>query len=166
MESTNGKHQIVVGVNGSDNADRALHWAIDEAKLRDAKLNIVMAWHVPLALYPRTGSAPPASASLEEEVRRAAEGIVAAAAKKVREHGDLPAETTVVEGEAAEVLIDAAKDADLLVVGSRQRDRGSAVGTRSSYLRCYRENFSEAIVVGAEQCRAHWMLTEPASTPE
>jgi nucleotide-binding universal stress UspA family protein len=121
MEDTQDKHQIVVGTNGSDNSERALHWAIDEAKLRHANLRIVTAWRVPLALPPRPATAPPASTSLEHEVRRAAEGIAASAAKEAREQADVPVETRVVEGDAAEVLIDAARDADLLVIGSRHR---------------------------------------------
>jgi nucleotide-binding universal stress UspA family protein len=121
MEATREKHQIVIGTNGSDHAARALNWAIDEAKLRDATLRIVTAWRVPLAQYARPGPAPPASSSLEDEVRRAAEAIAAAAAEEVREQANVSVETKVVEGDAAEVLIDAAKDSDLLVIGSRHR---------------------------------------------
>jgi trehalose synthase len=118
---SNGKDRqlIVVGVNGSDRADRALHWSIDEAKLRGAAIRIVTAWHIPLAVHTARGtSAPPAGASLEEALREAAARVARLAAKTVSEETDLPVETTVVEGHAADVLIDSARGADLLVLGA------------------------------------------------
>ncbi|MCW2976352.1 MAG: hypothetical protein JWM06_1633 [Actinomycetia bacterium] len=111
------KHQIVVGTDGSEKAERALQWAIQEAKVRNAQIRVVTAWHVPPAVYTRPAAAPPASVSLEDEVRRAAETVAATAAKEVRQ-ADLDVETRVVEGDAADVLIDAARDAEMLVVGS------------------------------------------------
>ncbi len=39
---------IVVGVDGSENARRALSWAVGEAQLRDAELVAVFAWQFPL----------------------------------------------------------------------------------------------------------------------
>ena len=130
---TQERHQIVVGTDGSENASRALHWAIDEAKLRGADLRIVTVWHLPLAAYARPGgTAPPASTALENEVRQAAEGIAASAAKEVRKQADLPVETEVLEGDAAEVLIDVARNADLLVIGTRQRSHsGLLIGSVS-----------------------------------
>lgn len=113
--------EIVVGADGSERADRALRWAVQEAKLRDARLRIVTAWHVPLAVYARPASAPPASASLQDEVRQAAEAVAASAAAEARKEGGVAVETAVVEGDAADVLVDAARDADLLVLGSARR---------------------------------------------
>ncbi len=121
MEASRATHEIVFGSNGSENAERALHGAIDEARLRAARVRIVTAWHVPLALNPRPDATPPASSSLEDDVRHAAESIAASAVMEVKERGNLPVETKVVKGDVAEVLIYQAEDADLLVVGSGRR---------------------------------------------
>ncbi len=43
--------EIVLGLDGSECAARALEWAIDEAKLRGARLRVVTTWHVPALIY-------------------------------------------------------------------------------------------------------------------
>ena len=37
--------RIVVGFDGSESAQEALRWAIDEARRRDATVKVVYAWH-------------------------------------------------------------------------------------------------------------------------
>src|SRR6478609_4050037 len=37
-------HHIVVGVDGSDGAQRAVEWALDEAELRHARVELIHAW--------------------------------------------------------------------------------------------------------------------------
>jgi nucleotide-binding universal stress UspA family protein len=108
----NRKHTVVVGVDGSDQAERALSWSIEEALLRGAAIRVVTAWHVPLA----------AGTTLEDTVRIAAEGIADAAAEHIRKtHPEVQVETRVVQGQPADVLIDTAMGADLLVVGAPSR---------------------------------------------
>ncbi|MDX6408151.1 MAG: trehalose synthase [Gaiellaceae bacterium] len=134
----NGKQRplIVVGINGSERAERALHWSIDEAKLRGAGIRIVTAWHVPLAVHTARGtSSPPAGASLEEALRDTAIQVAQSAAKKVSEESDLPVETSVVEGQAADVLIDSSRGADLLVLGAPGRG-GLSGGLTSVAVQC------------------------------
>lgn len=111
--------RIVVGVDGSSGSLQALRWAADEARLRGAALEVIAAWHYPvLATIPAFGVQPPAEA-LAEEARKGlvdlleAEGITSASGLTVLER--------VVEGPPAGALVDAAADADLLVVGSRGR---------------------------------------------
>lgn len=118
----NSEHTVVVGVDGSDQADRALDWSIEEALLRSAGIRIVTAWHVPVAAYAGHGASPAAGTTLEDTVRIAAEGIADAAADRVRETtGEVPVDTRVVHGQPADVLIDTAMGADLLVVGAPRR---------------------------------------------
>ncbi|HTR95467.1 MAG TPA: universal stress protein [Trebonia sp.] len=105
--------RIVVGVDRSDSARAALAWAVRQAGLTGAEVDAVAAWLPPVQF----GWAPPydgpeprqaATAALEEaidDVRQEALGVV------IR--------PVVVKDNAARALIDAAKDADLLVVGSR-----------------------------------------------
>lgn len=109
---------IVVGVDGSEHGERALDWAIDEAKFRGARLLLLSAWHVPAIVYGGPGYAPQLDEPLDKTFEEVAEESVAAAAERVRAAG-LDAETAVRQGQAAEVLIQASGSADLLVVGSR-----------------------------------------------
>ena len=48
--SANGR-KIVVGVDGSEHSDRALAWASGGGQLREARLQVVSAWHVPAHVY-------------------------------------------------------------------------------------------------------------------
>jgi nucleotide-binding universal stress UspA family protein len=109
---------IVVGVDGSEHGERALDWAIEEAKLRSAQLRLVCAWHVPAVVYGGPGFAPQLDEPLDNTFEEVAQEVADDAAKRAREAG-VEAETSVVQGQAAEALVEAGGNADLLVVGSR-----------------------------------------------
>ncbi len=104
----------MVGVDGSEHALAAVRWAAREASLRHAAVRIVTAWEVPD--YALGGVAPDLLESLEV-------GAVAAAAtarEAVRASApDVEVQTSIVEGQAARALVEAARGAELLVVGSR-----------------------------------------------
>jgi nucleotide-binding universal stress UspA family protein len=108
---------IVVGVDGSDSAQAALRFALDEARLRGATVRAVAVWHLPVAAYGGAFVPPdPAVASeLEPAARRTLERSLAAAG----DHTGVEVEPVVREGAPARVLLEEADDADLLVVGSR-----------------------------------------------
>jgi len=111
--------KIVVGVDGSECARAALEFAAREAALREARLLVVCAWDVPPAAYDG-GFAPPIDQSLLEDFRAGAETVVRqaiAAATELRP--TLECEGKAVQGQAAEVLLEEARDADLIVVGNR-----------------------------------------------
>jgi nucleotide-binding universal stress UspA family protein len=116
--NTRGISTIVVGVDGSESGQRALDWAIAEAKAHGAHLHLVSAWHVPAVVYGGPGYGPQVDEPLEKTFEEVAEEVLEAAAKHAREAG-VEAETSVKHGQAAEVLVDTAANADLLVVGSR-----------------------------------------------
>jgi nucleotide-binding universal stress UspA family protein len=111
--------RIVVGVDGSDNARRGLEWAIDEAKLRGARLVVVSAWEIPSAVL----ASPVATAAFDVKSWSAlAEDTLDEALRGV----DLSSvsggwDRCVTEGPAAHVLLEAATGADLIVLGSRGR---------------------------------------------
>jgi nucleotide-binding universal stress UspA family protein len=115
---------IVVGIDGSEHAAAALRWAAEEAALRSAKLEVVHAWsYIPAATPADAGLMPMAwteSVEMLDATREAAERV---AADQVRDilGADSDARVTIVEGGTAEVLRDAAANADLLVVGNQGR---------------------------------------------
>jgi nucleotide-binding universal stress UspA family protein len=110
--------KIVVGVDGSEHSDRALAWAVEEAKLRNAPLRIVSVWHVPAHIYGAPGFTPPIGPDVDKAFRDAADESATAAARIAEEAG-VEAEVDVEHGQTVEKLLDAAEGADMLVVGSR-----------------------------------------------
>jgi len=109
--------KIVVGVDGSAGSRAALRWAHAEAQLRGATLEAVTVWQLPvMAWLPAFGAMPPPE-DLSGEAERA---LVATLAEEgVSSTEEVPVVSVVAEGAAAAALLDAADDADLLVVGSR-----------------------------------------------
>jgi len=106
---------VVVGTDGSDGALRALSWAVEEARLRGTRLTVLAVVAVPVTLG--RASAPivgePEPADLQAAERAANENVAEVGADGV------DVEVRVVAGVAAEELVNAGSDADLLVVGSR-----------------------------------------------
>jgi nucleotide-binding universal stress UspA family protein len=109
---------IVVGVDGSESARLAARWAAHEAEMRDADVLLLSAWDMPR--YGFSFGAAAFSEDFLKALRRTAEGNVADAMDELRAISkDVDVSTEVVEGQAAAALLQAAKDADLLVLGSR-----------------------------------------------
>jgi nucleotide-binding universal stress UspA family protein len=110
------RETIVVGVDGSEHGERALDWAVKEANLRGARLRLVAAWHLPPTVYSGPGYIP--TMGTRESFEEFASEAANAAATRAREAG-VEADPVVCEGQAAEVLVEEAANADMLVVGSR-----------------------------------------------
>ena len=110
---------ILVGVDGSQAALEAVSWAVREAGLREAGLRVVhvmTAW--PLEM---TENAP--YADVGRWMRDGAESMLRDALDRARTQDDrVEVESLLLPGDPRRVLIEAAKDADLLVVGSHGRD--------------------------------------------
>lgn len=109
---------IIVGVDGSPHSQRALEWAMKEAALRHAPLTVVTVHQANAGYWDSELSYPPGH-TLGEQARQAAQDAVAKAA--VQLGGSGPASVTVeaISGIPAEELLTAARDADMIVVGSR-----------------------------------------------
>lgn len=112
--------KIVVGIDGSEAAKNALRWALEEARLRSAEIVAVHAWEAPPAM-PEPGPAPGFDlVGILPEVEEAGERLVKAVVEEVvGDDSDVTVEPVAIQGPAASVLVEAARDADLLVVGSR-----------------------------------------------
>jgi nucleotide-binding universal stress UspA family protein len=119
--------RIVVGVDGSANGRHALRFALSEASLRSARLDVVSSWAVPPLASTGVGLIPAFDllrAELGDSARQVVAGELADAADAAL---GLEIEQHVAQGDAAGVLVEAAAEADLLVVGSR--GRGGVTGT-------------------------------------
>jgi nucleotide-binding universal stress UspA family protein len=110
--------KIVVGVDGSPSSRAALRWAVRQAVLTGGTVDAVMAWHVPMVL--RTSAWAPIyvdeMTELEQDARKALGAVIS---DEVEQADGQRVAARVVNGHPADVLLDAAADADLLVIGSR-----------------------------------------------
>ena len=109
---------IIVGVDGSGHSQRALEWAMKEAAIRHVPLTVLTV-HEAIRGYYGDITTYPDDPERTEEARKAAQ----AETDKVLAglEGPRPDSVTVkaVHGFPVEELIDAGKDADMLVLGSR-----------------------------------------------
>ncbi|PVZ60898.1 universal stress protein [Arthrobacter sp. H-02-3] len=105
--------RIVAGVDGSAPSRLALEWAVMEARLRNGQLRAVTAWEF-----------PPVTVGMEGLIRdpdvfpQTARRLQNEALKRVDSEG-VTVTGDVIQGNPAAVLLRAAENADLLVVGSR-----------------------------------------------
>jgi nucleotide-binding universal stress UspA family protein len=110
--------KIVVGVDGSPSSRAALRWAVRQAVLTAGTVDAVTAWQVPMVL--RTSTWAPIyvdeMSGLEEDARKTLDAVISDEVEPADSHR---VAARVVNGHPAEVLLDAAADADLLVLGSR-----------------------------------------------
>jgi nucleotide-binding universal stress UspA family protein len=106
---------IVVGVNGSPEGDTALQWAAKEARMRGAKLRVVVAWSESKAVFPTKF---PLGGPLGVSLHTAAQDVADRAVDRL-DAPDLHIERTVVQGRPTAVLTEMACSAELLVVGRR-----------------------------------------------
>jgi nucleotide-binding universal stress UspA family protein len=114
MSDDHSSPLIVVGVDGSPLSETALGFAIEEARLRHAALHVTYAYPVlASALTGSTGN--DYYEQVESEAKTFLQGIV--------EHAPASEGVNVtwlaVPGNPSEVLIEASREATLLVIGSR-----------------------------------------------
>ncbi|MFE2422980.1 universal stress protein [Streptomyces hokutonensis] len=105
---------VVAGLDGSPESRAAAEWAAREAKLRGLPLKVVHVWEPapdPLAQAPLLGAETQQHWS-QRIPREAGEGL------RLR-HPGLDVIEDQVTGTPSDALLDAAKDAELLVLGSR-----------------------------------------------
>lgn len=107
--------KIVVGVDGSEASKEALRWAVAEARLRGDRIVAVHAWSYPPVISPMTAMIDP-HLDFEGGAREVLDSTLA----EIDASG-VPVEKRLVQRSAADALLRASADADLLVVGSRGR---------------------------------------------
>lgn len=100
--------RVVVAVDGSDAALRALRWGLDEAMRRDATLEVVNAWSAPYGGYPLGGVAidPDVYEDASREVLKDAVAQVSPAQpERIKE--------VSARGQAASTILDLAEGAEI-----------------------------------------------------
>ncbi len=107
-------NQIVVGIDRSACAMAALTFAVEEARLRQARLQVVYA-----VGYQLVGDLP-IGPDLDGQLVAAGKAVLDDALASVDTSG-VTVEPRLERGAASERLLDLARDASLLVVGSRGR---------------------------------------------
>lgn len=107
---------IVVGVDGSNHSKEALRWAVAQAKAIGGRVHAVMSWEWntnPFAMGPGVQED---LVTAEEAARQKLADTVA---ESVGASPGVPVFRRVEQGTPAQVLVDASKEADLTVVGTR-----------------------------------------------
>jgi nucleotide-binding universal stress UspA family protein len=120
MPSNAEPRRVVVGIDGSEHALRALEWAAGEARLRHIELRIVTCWSYPAAMeaIPIAFGGPP-----EEEFTGEASKILSTAVAQagLDAGSGLRWSEEVLCGPPATVLIEESERAELVVVAARGR---------------------------------------------
>jgi len=137
MEDAGKTHRIVVGIDGSEGARRALEWAAGQARLTGALLEIVA---VSGESHARTDP---------RAVRDRSEKDVDEASVRARTVAPGAAITTkIVDGVPAPVLTEESGGADLLVVGTRGRGGFTSLVLGSVSRECVHQAPCPVVVVG------------------
>ncbi|MGX6607722.1 universal stress protein [Micromonosporaceae bacterium Da 78-11] len=128
---------VVVGVNGSTTSIAALRWAAVEAQLRGADLHVVVAhrWRIPGKSFTSRSDLLRTTSERVKAILGAAVRQARTAAPEVRVRG------VAVVGDPVPVLLEAAANADLLVVGGRGHGTpepllGTVTGQVAAYAPC------------------------------
>lgn len=150
MDPHHGRRTVVVGVDGSDNARRAVRWGAAEARRRDLPLRLMIAFgwvHGSVAGHPELGES-----YREILLRHAHEQLAAATAEATAEAPGIDVETQLVVGSPIAVLGDEARRAHLLVLGDRGvgRIEGLVVGSVAAALAAH-ATCPVVVVRGAER---------------
>jgi len=163
-ESVGWSHSddVVVGIDGSDEAAAALRWAMREAIARSSKLVVIHAWHCDAKTTPAEYrySAPNRrtfSERSEALVEKAVESAIAAV-------GTAPDPVVLVSScqPPAQALVDRAGATGLLVVGRRERSGLAGLLLGSVSQRCLHQARGVVVLVPEEPGRR--VLSDPGLT--
>ena len=137
--------RIVVGVDGSPPSVAAFQWAIKQAELTGASVDAVSAWQYP-ASAGAYGWAPDTGLDDVDYDGLTAKGL-AEVVRQVSPPATVTVRQVVVEGNPAQALLEAAADADLLVVGNRGHGAFTDALLGSVSERCVRHAHCPVLVV-------------------
>jgi nucleotide-binding universal stress UspA family protein len=141
-----GQELVVVGVDGSAESVAALRWAARYATATGARVRAVLAWHYPGAAGgPPTGLAP--EAIHDQTDAQMHETLDAAIAKAYAGHETAGVEKSTGYGHPAQILIEASKEADLLVVGRHGHGAFTGMLLGSVSIHCVTGAYCPVVVI-------------------
>lgn len=143
---------IVVGVDGSDGARAALRYALDDAARRGARIRVVSAFPEPEYWAVAYGMSAPAplgevTVGLEKAARQMVDDVRAEQLGRT----EVPVEVLALVGSPAKVLLEQARDADLLVLGHRGLGGFASAMLGSVGLQCVLHVPGAVTIVRADQ---------------
>jgi nucleotide-binding universal stress UspA family protein len=109
---------IVVGVDGSSHSRRALEWAMKEAAAHEVPLTVMTVHQLVKGFYGGMVEYP-SDAVLAEKAAQLAQDEVDQALDKLGSQRPETITVRALSGSVVEELVNAGKDADMIVVGSR-----------------------------------------------
>jgi nucleotide-binding universal stress UspA family protein len=112
-----GQKVILVGVDGSAEANTAVDWAAARAKLDNSLVHVVCTYA--LASYSAAALDGGYAALDDEALQQGAQRAVDDAVERVRGHGVEEVTGSTEPGDAAGVLVQMSSEVDMIVVGSR-----------------------------------------------
>jgi nucleotide-binding universal stress UspA family protein len=110
---------IVVGVDGSPNSEFALDWAMGHAAAMRTPLTVVAVHEVPKSYWGGIPVVGPADEPVLQRLQQAAEEMAQRAAGRLGDAGPPSVAVRATSGFVVKELVDASKDADLVVLGTR-----------------------------------------------
>jgi nucleotide-binding universal stress UspA family protein len=139
--------RIVVGVDGSPGARQALSWALAEANIRHASLEVVHSWSYP-EQGPKSSVSPGLAVSVEALEQDALQVVEDSLAELVVPE-DLQLRRHVAPSPASLALVEAAEGADLLVVGARGKGGFAGLQLGSVAQQCAQHTPCPLVIVPA-----------------
>ena len=121
MTNQTGHGRIVVGVDGSAASKEALLWAAQQAEVTGASLEVVMAWEMPFTSFGRAIQVPGEldyAVEAEERLHDTIHEVLGTCFDAQPWERPTRVKTVVMEGRTIPTLVEAAKGAEMLVVGS------------------------------------------------
>jgi nucleotide-binding universal stress UspA family protein len=155
---------IVVGVDGSEDSERALRWAVAEGQARDVCVRAVLVWAS--AGPPHSESRPPPPTS-PEHPRWVAERMLERVVEKVR--ADMPVariDERAMFGPPVSTLLAAAADAEMLVLGAKGMTSGRRTLAGSVSLACTHRATVPVVVVHPSPSGNGADVDRPGPPPE
>ncbi|AHH96942.1 universal stress protein [Kutzneria viridogrisea] len=129
---------IVVGIDGTAVSRAALEWAVEEAAVRDCVVHVVHAW----TFDPQSDLLP------AEELHENSLQLLHDQVKSVRGRSHTKGiRRSSVRGNPARALVDAASEAELLVLGSHQRGPLAGLILGSVSAECVRRARCPVVIV-------------------
>jgi nucleotide-binding universal stress UspA family protein len=153
-----GVRRIVVGVDGSAESVAALRWACREASLRAAEVHAVLA--LESACHQVASYAVPTPRHSGGSWGAARDVLRRSVSDAVRRYPGVTVRTKINEGLAARVLLDHAREADMLVLGRTAHDPDRYRGAGPVIRVCLRSAPCPVVIIGSD------VTPDPDHVPE